>query len=335
MNFDTLITIIAGLAMFLILVTIHEGGHFSGAKLSGIKVNEFSVGMGPSLFNKKKGETLYSLRALPIGGYVMMEGEEENSSDPRSFNNSSAWKRLITIFAGPFVNYLFAFIVFFIIACFQGHTTTIVEQVELNSPAFEAGITQGDEIIKINGKNISIFQEISEIINASDDDINIILSRNGNDVSINLNPKIEDGRKIIGITPKITNSFLSNIKYAFDYTIFMTVIIWNSLKGLFTGLFGLNQLSGPVGVISQVGESLNYGFLTYLNFSALISINLGFFNLLPIPALDGSKILFILIEMIMGRPINKKFEQNITMIGFIFLLGLILYATFNDILRVF
>lgn len=108
MNFDTLITIIAGLAMFLILVTIHEGGHFSGAKLSGIKVNEFSVGMGPSLFNKKKGETLYSLRALPIGGYVMMEGEEENSSDPRSFNNSSAWKRLITIFAGPFVNYLFA-----------------------------------------------------------------------------------------------------------------------------------------------------------------------------------------------------------------------------------
>lgn len=330
-----MIGVIAGLLMFMFLITIHEGGHFLGAKLSDIKVNEFSVGMGPSIFNKQKGETKYSLRALPIGGYVSMEGEDESSDDPRAFENSAPIRRFLTVFAGPFVNLLFAFIVIFAVASFQGHVSTTIDTVSADMPAGEAGIITGDKIISIDNKNVNLFNQVNQYINESSGEISVKINRNEEILEYNITPlETEDG-KLIGITPKFVNSFSSNLLYAWNMVFFMIGSIWQGLKGLFTGLFGLDQLSGPIGVVNQVGQTLDMGFLSFLLFSAFISINLGFFNLLPIPALDGSKLVFILIEMIIGKPINKKFEQTITIIGFVFLLGLIAIVSVKDLINLF
>lgn len=328
--------IIAGLAMFLFLITIHELGHFIGAKLLGIKVNEFSIGMGPAIFKNQSGETLYSLRLLPIGGYVMMEGEEESSDDPRAYENSAAWKRFLTIFAGPFMNFLFAFIVFFAISAIQGTPTTIIGDVQISSPAADAGILAGDQIIEINGNNVDEFSDVSKYINEDSDNYIIKVSRDGLEEEISITPEIEnDGSKKIGVYPKLEKNITKSLTYGVSNTFQMTKMVWDSLMGLFTGLFGINDLSGPVGIISQVGEFVKMGFVVYLNLAALISINLGLFNLLPIPALDGSKLLFILFEMIFRKPVNKKFEQRITIAGFAVLLGLMIFVTIKDIIGLF
>lgn len=314
------IGIIAGLAMFLFLITIHELGHFIGAKLSGIKVNEFSIGMGPAIYKKQGVETLYSLRVLPIGGYVMMEGEEESSDDPRAYENSAAWKRFLTIFAGPFMNFLFAFLVFFSMATIQGTPTTTIESVQINSPAENAGLLAGDKIISINNNAVESFSDVSKFVNEDSDNYIIKIERNSAEEEFHLVPQVdENGQKKIGVYPRLEKNLLEGLKYGITNTYEMTKMVWNSLMGLFTGLFGINDLSGPVGIISQVGEFVKMGFLVYLNLAALISINLGLFNLLPIPALDGSKLLFIIIEAIFRKPLNRNIEQKITIAGFIVL----------------
>lgn len=329
------LTAICGIFMFMFLITIHEGGHFLGAKLSGIKVNEFSVGMGPTIFNKQKGETKYSIRALPIGGYVSMEGEGDSSDDQRAFENSSPIKRFITVFAGPLVNLLFAFLVIFAISSFHGHTSTIIDSVNADMPAYEVGLLSGDKIISVDNKNIKLFYQINKYINQSSGEIPIKVNRNGEILEFNITPTQSKDGKVIGITFKNINNFSSNIMYSWNLVFFLMGSIWESLKGLFIGLFGFNQLSGPIGVINHLGVILDKGFIAFLLFSAFISVNLGFFNLLPIPALDGSKLVFILIEMIIRKPINKKFEQTITTIGFIFLLGLIAIVSVKDIINLF
>lgn len=329
------IGILLAIVLFLFLITIHESGHFIGAKLSGIKVNEFSIGMGPSLFKKQGQETLYSFRLLPIGGYVMMEGEDESSSDPRSYKNSAAWKRFLTILAGPFTNFLFGFLVFVLLANFSGYASNTIDQVIENSPASIAGLEKGDKIVKVNGKNTYIFNQISKEINDSDKKLDLEIERNGKKHSYTLETEIQDNRKVVGIVSEVKKDFLGSLKYGFQNTIFMTSTLWEGLKGLVTGVFGLENLSGPIGVISQVGKSVSYGFLTYINMAAFISINLGLFNLLPIPALDGSKLLFNLFEMITGKKVNEKFETTITFIGFIALLALILVVSYNDIVKIF
>ncbi len=333
---DKILVVIIGLAMFMFLITIHELGHFIGAKLSGIKVNEFSVGMGPTIYNRQGKETLYSLRALPIGGYVMMEGEESGSDDPRSYNNSKAWKRFLTIFAGPFVNLFFAFILFIIIGTINGVPSTTIDEVIENSPAHIAGLEKGDKIISVNGKTTKTFSEISLSINESEGNVDIKVERNNEIKNFNLEPvKNSEGYRLAGFKPLIENNLLSNTKYAFNTVISIMVLIFNSLKGLVSGVLGFDQLSGPVGVIKQVGQTVNMGATAFLTFVAMISVNLGFFNLLPIPALDGSKLLFILFEMITRKPVNKKFEERITIAGFLFLLGLIILVTIKDIWSLF
>lgn len=329
------IGILLAIVLFLFLITIHESGHFIGAKLSGIKVNEFSIGMGPALYNKQKGETLYSLRLLPIGGYVMMEGEEESSNDPRSYKNSAAWKRFLTILAGPFTNFLFGFLVFTLLANFSGYASNTVDKVIENSPAAVAGVKKGDKIVKVNGKNTHIFNQISKKINEADKKLDLEIDRNGEKISFSVNTDMKDGRKIIGVVSETKNDFFGSLKYGIYNTIFMTANMWEGLKGLVTGVFGIENLSGPIGIISQVGKSVSYGFTTYLNIAALISINLGLFNILPIPALDGSKLVFILFEMITGKKVNEKFETTITLIGFILLLALILLVSYMDIVKLF
>lgn len=331
-----MVGVIIGLLMFMFLITFHELGHFIGAKSSNIKVNEFSIGMGPSIYSKQKGETKYSLRALPIGGYVSMEGEDEESEDERGFNNSSKLARFITILAGPFMNFLTAFVLFLIIFSRIGTPSTSISNVIENYPAIEAGLQKDDIILKVDDNHIKSQKDFLKKINESEGkEVNIEVLRGENNISLKVKPKQVEGHYLIGIEFNRDYGFLNIVKHSFVEIKEIVVITWNALTGLFTGNVSFKELSGPIGVIKVVGENVKYGLNTILMFTAIISINLGFFNLLPIPALDGSKLLFIIVEAIIGKPINKKFEQTITIVGFIALMALILVVSVKDVLFIF
>ena len=324
--------VIIGLLMFLLLILIHELGHFTAAKLSGIKVNEFSVGMGPNIKNWKKGETKYSLRALPIGGYVAMEGEEEDSEDERSYNNAKPIKRFITILAGPMMNLLLAFIIFTGIFMVTGIMSNTVGEVMDASAAQSAGLKKGDEIVSIDGKKMTDFDSVSKAIKASEGrSMDIKFVRDGQEMSVKVAADKTDAGYLLGVSPMAKKDFARSITAGFDQVINIIVLLWTTLVQLVTGGLGLENLSGPVGVIKEVGTAASYGVATLFSFIAIISVNLGFFNLLPIPALDGSKLLFITLEMIFGRPINRKFEQTVTIVGFLLLLSLIVVVSVKDV----
>lgn len=334
-----MITLISSLVVFLLVVMLHEFGHFTVAKLSGIKVNEFSIGMGPKLFQKQKGETSYSLRALPIGGYVAMEGEEESSHDPRSFNNAPILKRMAVVLAGAFMNFILAFLAFTIIFSIVGYGSNEIDKVIKDSPAVIAGLKAGDIIIEIDKVKTKDIYEINSLISdKKDEEINLKISRNGENLDINLKPRYSEENKmyLIGITSKLKHSFFKSIELGAKRTGEMSLMILKSLKMIFDGSFKMEYLSGPVGVVQMIGSESSKGFLNFLQILALISVNLGVFNLLPIPALDGGKFLFLLIEALRGKPINEKFEQGLSLIGISLLFSLMIYVTiFNDIGRLF
>lgn len=327
-----MMNILIGLIMFMVIITLHELGHFIGAKASNIKVNEFSIGMGPAVLKKQKGETQYSLRALPIGGYVSMEGEDEESSDKRSFGNASPLARFITIFAGPFMNFVLAFVILLFVIGNRGIAKPVIGSFSENSPAQKAGMQVNDRIIKIDDEKINTFMDASRLISSSKGkELLVTYERNGVENTVKIKPVEREGAYIIGFAPYISKSFSDVIAGAFNTCVYFTRLIWDSLKGLISGAFGLKDLSGPIGIIGNMGAYIEGGVYSLLNFAALISVNLGFFNLLPIPALDGSKLLFIIIEAIRRKPLNKKFEGYITAAGFILLLGLMLIVSIKDI----
>ncbi|MGF0040457.1 RIP metalloprotease RseP [Peptoniphilaceae bacterium SGI.131] len=324
--------VLIGLIMFMVIITLHELGHFIGAKASNIKVNEFSIGMGPAVLKKQKGETQYSLRALPIGGYVSMEGEDEESSDKRSFGNASPLARFITIFAGPFMNFVLAFVILLFVIGNRGVAKPVIGSFSENSPAQKAGMQVNDRIVKIDDEKINTFMDASRLISSSKGkELLVTYERNGVENTVKIKPVEMEGAYIIGFAPYISKSFSDVIAGAFNTCVYFTRLIWDSLKGLISGAFGLKDLSGPIGIIGNMGAYIEGGVYSLLNFAALISVNLGFFNLLPIPALDGSKLLFIIIEAIRRKPLNKKFEGYITAAGFILLLGLMLIVSIKDI----
>lgn len=334
-----MITLISSLIVFLLVVMLHEFGHFTVAKLSGVKVNEFSIGMGPKIFQKQKGETFYSLRALPVGGYVAMEGEEEDSHDPRAFNNVHILKRMAVVLAGAFMNFVLAFIAFALIFSIIGYGSNKIDKVVENSPAQIAGIKTNDEIIKINGKKTKDIYYINSIISENKNkEMNFTINRMGESKEFKITPEFssENNMYLIGITAKLEHSILKSIVLSLDRTIEMSKMILKSIKMMFSGSFKLEYLSGPVGVVQLIGSESSKGFLNFLQILGLISINLGVFNLLPIPALDGGKFLFLLIEAIRGKPINEKVEQSLSLIGLSLLFSLMIYVTiFNDIGRLF
>lgn len=329
--------IIIGLIMFMFLVLVHEFGHFAIAKLSGIKVNEFSIGMGPQLAQFTKNETQYSIRLLPLGGYVAMEGEEEFSEDARSYKNAKPYQRFLTILAGPLMNLITAFLIFLTIFSFNPTASTKVESVEESLPAYEAGLKAGDEIVSVNGKKTPSFSHVSRgISEAEDQTVDLEVRRNGEIIKIDdIKAKEVNGAPVIGFKAALNKGFFANVKEAFYRVLFIMQLLWDTLGMLFSGKLGMNALSGPIGVIKEVGTAAKLGFSTLLMFLAVISINLGFFNLLPIPALDGSKLLFIIIEKIIGRPIDERIEEKITMVGFALLLTLIILVSAKDIWAIF
>jgi len=328
-------TFLGSIFVFLLVIALHEFGHFIVAKAVGVRVNEFSIGMGPSIYNKQKGETQYSIRALPIGGYVAMEGEEENSNDPRSFGNVSVGRRMAVVLAGAAMNFVLAYIAFTLASLIIGFPTTTVDQVFHDSPAEQAGIMPGDRIVSIDDHPISEWNDIVDNIGDKTDQMQVKVEREGVQKSFELQPTVKDGQSIIGISPKNKIDVLESFKSGFTLIGVTIGSIFSVFGLIFSGQFSMDMLAGPVGVVQVIGQSASAGFGSLIFILGFISANLGFMNLLPIPALDGGKMVFLAIEGIRGRPISEKIEMTLSMIGITLLFGLMIYVTiFSDIARI-
>lgn len=329
-------TALATIFVFFVVVVFHEFGHFIVAKASGIKVHEFAIGMGPKLFTTSKGDTDYSLRLLPIGGYVKMEGEDEHSDDARSFSRKPIGIRMAVIAAGAIMNFVLAIIVFSIYSFNIGVPTTTIDKVTEKFPAYESGLRSGDTITSIDNFNINNWEDIKKAINASSgSEIKITVLRNEQEHNFFIKPIIEkdENRLIIGITPKMKKSLLLSIRSGFESVILVLGLMFEFIIMLFKGKVSSGDISGPVGIVYLVGEAAKSGFLYVLYIAGFISINLGFFNLLPIPALDGSRLVFLLFELIRGKPVNPEKEGFVHFIGFVFLILLMLVVAYKDIIK--
>lgn len=322
--------------VFGIVIAIHEFGHFIVAKKAGVKVHEFALGMGPKLFQIKKGETEYTLRLLPIGGYVKMEGEDEDSDDERSFGKQAGWVKIAIVAAGAFMNFVLAIVVFTIYSYSAGAPTTVIDSVMVDMPAAQAGVENGDKITSINGEKIDSWKDVTQEINISDrDKIDLVVLRDNVEKRFTINPQlnVEENRLMIGIQPTFEKSFTSAIKGGFENFTMSIKMMFEFFGQLLQGNVNKDDVSGPVGIIYAVGEVSQQGFMYVLFFTGLISINLGVFNLLPIPALDGSRIVFLIIESLRGKPVDPNKEGFIHMIGFIALILLMIVVAYNDIIK--
>ena len=338
--------ILMAILFFGVIIGLHELGHFLSAKLFGVKVNEFSLGMGPAIFKKQKGETKYALRLLPIGGYVSMEGEDDTSDDERAFCNKKWWKKFIIVVAGAVMNLVLGFIFVIILTSMDTLIgTTQIHSFYENATSAQYGLEVGDTIKEINGTNIYSSRDISYALQRDEDGIyDFTVERNGSKVEI---PDVhfetkpgENGHNTIVfdfVIVGIEKTPLNVLSTALLDTVSTARLVWLTLFDLVTGHYGLNDLSGPVGTVSIIAETTSQAVATGAGFDmviyimALISINIGVFNLLPIPALDGGRLFFILIEAIRKKPIPAKYEGYIHAAGFALLLLLMVIITFNDI----
>lgn len=333
-----LLSILSFILVFCTLVLFHEFGHFAAAKLNGIYVHEFSIGMGPKLFKKQGKETLYTIRAFPIGGFVNMEGEDEKSDHPRSFSSKSPLRKLSVLVAGPFMNFILAMLLLFVLFSSLGFPTNIMGEITPNSPAFNAGIETNDKIIAINGISINTWDDI--ISNISDSKTNETLSidlekSNGSLENVFVTPMLDEetGRALIGIRylPKKDigkSAYFAVTNVANISKEIVSFLVTMPFKGVQDG-----DVVGPVGMYKMIGSAAQSGILDLLSLGALISINLGIFNLLPFPALDGGRIVFILIELLRGKPLKEEVEGKIHFIGFAILISLMIFLVFKDVLR--
>ena len=327
-------TILYAILMFCVLIFIHELGHFLAAKAGGVKVNQFALGMGPPLLKFGKGETEYSLRIFPIGGYCAMEGEDEESDDTRAFNNKPAWKKTIIVVAGSFMNLLLTIILMTIVVYHVGTATTTVASLVEDSPAIEAGIMEGDKILRIDGHRIREWDDVAGAVgSASSNKVDLVVERNGKEVELTSSLMKKDGRKMIGITPTLEKNVGGALRDGPKATWNMTKSMYDILKQLFTGQVSARELTGPVGIIYMVGETSKAGMINFFYLMALISLNLAIINMLPLPALDGGRLLFIIVRKFTGKAITDEMEGKIQTVGLLLLFALMIYVTWNDILR--
>ncbi|WP_296649458.1 RIP metalloprotease RseP [Romboutsia sp. 13368] len=335
-------TIIAAIILFGIIVFIHELGHFLFAKKAGVKIHEFSIGMGPKIYSKQKGETKYSLRLLPLGGYVSMEGEDGESKDPNSFGAKTVLQRASIIFAGPFFNIILTILLLIPVFSYMGtpSNSNVLGQVLENTPAIEAGLKPNDKIIEINGNKINNWEDIVNNIQGENlKTLEIKVERDNTTKDITVTPeKNEEGKYVIGITPVYDKSILKSVPRAFIATWDMIKQMLLFVVQLFTGTVpgGFeNSVAGPVGVISIVSDAAKVGIINVVYIGAVISLNLGILNLLPIPALDGGRLLFLLIEAIRGKKMDPNKEGMIHTVGLMLLMGFMLFVTYKDIVKLF
>ena len=382
-----MITAIVSIAMFLVMISLHEFGHFIVAKILNFKVDEFSIGMGPAIFKRKKGETQYSLRILPFGGYCKFEGEDEADNDnPRAFANQRPWKRLLVLLAGGIFNVILGFVLFTVVVfSISPVSTNVVNNIVEHSYIEQAGIQIGDKIVAINGKRVSFYNDIRLYAQnfAKDENVSVTVKRDGKkyDFDFKLSEHIQEAAYtdtgvqidntingyttgnfipysdnmpkdsnlvgkteaaksyIIGFYPQKKNINIFNVwGETWNETKFAVKLVYQSFWQMITGKIGIDEMSGPVGIVKEVNTQVNsgkYSAVNVLNLVALLTINLGIFNLLPIPALDGGRILFVLIEMIRKKPIPPDKEGIVHAVGMLLLLLFILFISFHDIMRLF
>lgn len=329
-------TVISAIVIFLVLVLVHEFGHFITAKLCGVTVNEFAIGMGPTIFKKEYKGTVYSLRCIPIGGFCAMEGEDEESDSKGAFSNKNPWQRILILVSGAAMNLILGFLLVCIInAPFKTVAVPVVESFIENSPAYEAGMREGDEVKKINGDNVPTYRDLKfKLSRCKGDSVDVEYERDGQKYTASMVPVLKDGEYILGFQAKQKPlNFGTRIYYSYVDTVYYGKLILVSLVDLVTGEIGMENMSGPVGIVSGIGEAAKMGWQSLLFFAALITINLGLFNLLPFPALDGGRVFFIFAELIIRRKIPADKEGMVHFIGFALLILLMLFATWNDITR--
>ncbi len=380
-----MVTAIVTIIMFLVMVSLHEFGHFITAKLMNFKILEYAIGFGPAIWKSKKSEIQYSLRIIPFGGYCKFEGEDTESNDPRAFSNQAVWKRIIVVAAGGIFNVILGFVLFLLIVSQTSPmVTNRVESVVAESYVAESGLMPGDEIIKINGKKVNFYnditlyaQEFTEntkctvvvkrdgekkelafrptkskvIYSYNEDGINVSEFINGKETENTFYEYSDDVEKdeelvgkeetverlIIGFVPHQEDVTIFNVwGEAWNQTRFVVKLVYNSLWQMVTGKLGVDQMSGPVGIVKEVNTAVNSGstsWLYVLNLTALLTINLGVFNLLPIPALDGGRLFFMLIELVTRKKIPPEREGLVHGIGFMLLIALVIFISFNDITK--
>lgn len=353
-----LITILAAILIFGLVVMLHELGHFICAKWAGIQVNEFSVGMGPALFSRFCKGTRYSIRALPLGGYVSMEGEDGETEDPADdlpeipqeektgipYPKAPVHKRIIVLVAGAFMNLVLGFVVLLILFG-SGNlmVSRTVAMLDPDAPIASSGIRVGDEILAINGRRCLVANDvIYELQRSEDHTADFLVRRNGEklsfpDVGFTME-QAPDGTPVMNMGFKVyrlEHTASNVIKQAGLHTVFYARLVFRSLADMLTGRVSVTELSGPVGIVTAIGEAAGMGLDQLLSLLALLTINLGVFNLLPLPALDGGKLVFLFYEGIFRRPVPQKLEIWVNMAGFVLLLGLMAFATFNDLGRLF
>lgn len=380
-----MVTAIVTIIMFLVMVSLHEFGHFITARLMNFRILEYAIGFGPAIWKSKKSEIQYSLRIIPFGGYCKFEGEDEKSDDPRAFSNQAVWKRIIVVAAGGIFNVILGFVLFLLIVSQTSPmVTNKVESVVAESYVAESGLMPGDEIIRINGKKVNFYNDITLYAQdfTENTECTVVVKRDGEKKELEFRPtksKVvysykEDGinvsefingkeaentfykysdevkkdealvgkdetveRLIIGFVPHQEDVTVFNVwGEAWNQTRFVVKLVYNSLWQMVTGKLGVDQMSGPVGIVKEVNTAVNSGstsWLYVLNLTALLTINLGVFNLLPIPALDGGRLFFMLIELITRKKIPPEREGLVHGIGFMLLIALVIFISFNDIAK--
>ena len=325
--------------LFLILIVIHEFGHFIAAKLLGVKVNEFAVGFGPRLFGFQGKETKYSFNLVPLGGYCAMEGEDEESGDSRAFCNKSAWRRFLIVVMGAVFNLVFGLILVAIILAPQKVfvSTTIAEFSE-NAVTQQSGLQVDDKIIEIEGRKIfGVYDMNYAFTNVEDGALDMVVLRDGKKVElkdVKFETEKEQGItylkwdfKVYGIKKTVWNY----VKQTFSTTVSYCMIIWRSLLDMLGGKYGISAISGPVGVTVAIADAAKQSLLNLLPMMALITVNLGIFNLLPVPALDGGRLVFILFEMIFRKKVPEKYESVVHTVGFMALIAFMVLVAAKDI----
>ena len=334
--------IILGIFLFGVLIFVHELGHFLMARLFKIRVHAFSIGMGPAIWKKEKNGVEYALRLFPIGGYVKLEGEDEESDDPAAFNNKSPLARIAVLFSGGFMNILAGFLIFVLVfSSVSSIRIPVVDAVLPDSPAAACGIQSGDAIWRISGKRMHIQNDVAlALMKNGAEPLSVDIRRDGEIISKTLVPMqdAETGSFLLGFYPKTTPMTPALvIKTAYHNVSFVSELVFHSLSGMLRGHVKLADMAGPVGIVSEMNAvaKKEMPFLNMLNFMGLIAINLGVMNLLPFPALDGGRIFFALVELIRRKPIKPEREGMVHFIGLAVLLMLMLIITFSDIHKLF
>lgn len=341
--------ILLALLLFSFIVIVHELGHFLLAKKNGIDVSEFSLGMGPRILSFERGGTRYSWKLLPFGGSCMMGEDEIDDQSAGSFNSKSVWARISVIAAGPVFNFILAFIFAVILVAWVGYDPAVADDVIPGSAAEEAGLQKGDVIVKMNHKDINLWREV-QVYNQmhQGETVTVTYERDGKEHQVDIKPRMDEetGMYLLGLTGKAQNEKADGLKalqygvYEVKYWICTTL---DGLKMLVTGKVGLDQMAGPVGIVNLVDDTYEAAkpagmaivFLNLMNIGVLLSANLGVMNLLPIPALDGGRLVFLILEVIRGKRIAPEKEGMVHFAGFVLLFGLMILILFNDVKNLF